>query len=108
MTFRVLDRLEHELADLPQVAFKVVHLAAMDVATLAWGIVVCFTHDSHDTVPIFNAWLIYLAALHGVNLYAFRTATQSPTTTASGQEIIPTAPPNPPSPPPAAPKPSLG
>lgn len=62
------------LGTLPPVPFKVVQLATLDLLTFGWAVTMSFVKDSADGVPIFNAWLYFLASLHGINLGAFITA----------------------------------
>lgn len=61
-----LTRFYDAVGDLPSVQFRVLWLTALDAGTLTWGIVLCFSKNSKDSVPVFNAWLYFLAALHGV------------------------------------------
>ena len=90
-----------KLDDLPTVALAKCSLLLLDWATLALVAAICIWKNTNDSVPALNAWLMLLAALHGVSYANFRTAVQSPSTAPSGASMAtlpqqPTPPPPPP------------
>lgn len=97
---KLLEWAQAQLATLPTVPFKVVQLAVLDALTLGWGVTMSFVKDSADGVPIFNAWLYFLASLHGINLGAFITAkvkgpgANAPLPPETGEYPVPPPPPS--------------
>lgn len=93
---KFLEWANKQLAKLPTVPFKVVQLAVLDALTLGWGVTMSFVKDSADGVPTFNAWLYFLASLHGINLGAFITAkvkgaTNAPLPPDTPEDAVPAA-----------------
>jgi hypothetical protein len=101
----LIDWANEALAKLPTVPFRVVQLSLLDFATFAWAVTMSFTKDSQDAVPIYSAWLYFLAAMHGVSLGAYVTAKVrggGPNTLLPSETGEYQTPPVPPAPPPAA------
>ena len=67
---RFFTRAWSALGSLPQIQFRVVVLAILDFITMALAWKLAFTEGASDDA-VFNAWLVFLAGLHGVNLTAF-------------------------------------
>jgi hypothetical protein len=78
---------EHQLKDLPTVAMGKVSLVFLDWATLFLVIAMCIWKDTTDSNTTLNAWLLFLAGLHGVSYANFRTAVLSPSTAPSGASM---------------------
>jgi len=82
-----IEWVEERLANLPAVSTKVVLLAVLDFLTLGLISYMCVFKDTSDGVPLINAWLFFLAGIHGVNAATFGMAVKSPTTTPGGLQI---------------------
>ena len=88
-----------ELADLPQNAYAKVSLTRLDWATFVLVCCLALWKNIHESLPILDVWLGYMAGMHGFHYMNVRSAVNSPSTTPQGLQIpsddVPAPPPTP-------------
>jgi hypothetical protein len=68
---RLFQAIDDVLGTLPTLQFRVVQLAGLDFLTFGWAVFLGIRPPSTVAEGVFNSWLLFLAALHGVNLSAY-------------------------------------
>jgi hypothetical protein len=71
------DAIFARLQNLPTLNVRALALIVLDYATLAWGWTLSYQTDNHGDQGVFNAWLLFLAGMHGFGAWSYQVKRQT-------------------------------